>query len=199
MSKKENSVIKSGMLQVVTYNPNNSPSQRPRRGNASNGTSNGNEATAAGTIAEQQKVVMVVYRTFNEHFAVLYPFWGVICAQRPMCKLNLRSAIVESWSSSAEKGLREEFRITTLRDSGGSSITLRTIPSDDGDDQCDSGTTWINALKGKSAIADDNDDEKDDCTKCERSSSGSDKTKRRVSRKSLLDVLNEEASEEYGI
>ena len=47
------------------------------------------------TVKKSEKVLVAVYKTSTNHFAVIYPLWGLDCSRKPICKINLLSTKVE--------------------------------------------------------------------------------------------------------
>jgi len=176
MHSTELGVIKSGVLELVSFNSSFN----------SKYTSLKSSQTESIPKASHQKVVVVVYKTSLEHFAVVYPHWGLITAKRPFCIVNLKKAKVEP----THKDPDHEFSIISYRDANFLSLVLCT--SEKLNEKSEGNNfqpieSWINALQGEF-------NDNDNTTPHQWSSS----SKRRVSKSSLLSVLNED-SEEYGI
>ena len=45
-----------------------------------------------------ERVLVVVHKTSSNHFAVIYPIWGLECSKKPICTINLLSTKVEKSS-----------------------------------------------------------------------------------------------------
>ena len=172
-------VIKSGVLDLVSFNSKLN-SLKPKLTSDAFTEANGCH----------EKVVVVVYKTSSEHFAVVYPHWGLISAKRPFCIINLKRAKVER----SDKDPEHEFSLLSYRDSDllmhlcfNENMSNDRQMSDE--NNFPTVESWINALQAEV-------NEYDSCTagqwRCLNA-------KRRVSKSSLLSVLNEDDSEEYGI
>lgn len=173
MYSSELGVIKSGVLDLVSFN------------SKLNSLKSG---TASDVMPEtnHQKVVVVVYKTSSEHFAVVYPHWGLISAKRPFCIINLKRAKVER----SDKDPEHEFSLLSYRDSD---LLMHlcfneNVSNHRSDDNLPAIESWISALQTEVS-------EYENCTAGQWKWSA----KRRVSKSSLLSVLNEDDSEEYGI
>lgn len=174
MFSPESGVIKSGVLQVVSFTSKFASTQRKRN--------NFQEIS-------HQKVVVVVHKTSSEHFAVLYPYWGMISAKRPVCSVNLKKAKVER----SNKNPDHEFRISSNRDAGILSMvfcTTEEMPEESGNNNLRVIESWMTALQGECSNDCDNETVLHHGKWCTR--------RRRVSKSSLLSVLDEDI-EEYGI
>lgn len=176
MHSTELGVIKSGVLELVSFNSSLNSKYTSLK---SSQTENSEKST-------NQKVVVVVYKTSLEHFAVVYPHWGLITAKRPFCIINLKRAKVNR----IHKDSDNQFIITSYRDPNFLtlvlSITEKLNEKTEGNN-FQSIDSWINALQGE---LNDNDNS--------ARHQWSWSSKRRVSKSSLLSVLNEDI-EEYGI
>ena len=171
MFSTEFGVIKSGVLDLVSFDSRMTSIKS-------------NIKSDVQTDSNRQKVVVVVYKTSSEHFAVVYPHWGLISAKRPFCIINLKRAKVER----SIKDPEHQFSLLSYRDSDLSMHLCFTEDLDDDNSETNFHTieSWINALQAEVNEYD--------------STAGHWKwsSKRRVSKSSLLSVLNED-SEEYGI
>lgn len=172
MFSTEFGVIKSGVLDLVSFDSRHNSLKSIKADVSSD--------------PNHQKVVVVVYKTSSEHFAVVYPHWGLISAKRPFCIINLKRAKVER----SPKDPEHQFSLLSYRDSDLSMHLCFTedINDETTDDNFHTIESWINALQ-----AEDNEYDYGMAGHQWKWSS-----KRRVSKSSLLSVLNED-SEEYGI
>jgi len=68
-----------------------------------------------------EKVLVAVYKTTTNHFAVIYPFWGLDCSRKPIFKINLNSTKVQKSALNPDR----EFSIVSSRE--GVSFLFRTI------------------------------------------------------------------------
>jgi len=171
MHSSELGVVKSGVLQMVSFDAKYASLKSQR------------ESLPKTT---HPKVVVVVYKTSLEHFAIVYPHWGLITAKRPFCVVNLKRAKIERSNRDPD----HEFSIQSNRDANSLSLVLCTtekLNEKSGDNNFQSIESWINALQGD---VNDSDIGKQDQWRWS--------SKRRVSKSSLLSVLNEDI-EEYGI
>ena len=173
MFSTEFGVIKSGVLDLVSFDSRLSSIKSTLKSDVQ-------------TNANRQKVVVVVYKTSSEHFAVVYPHWGLISAKRPFCIINLKRAKVER----SDKDPDHQFSLLSYRDSDLSMHLCFTEDLDDERSETNFHTieSWINALQAEV-------NEYDNTAGHQWKWS----SKRRVSKSSLLSVLNEDDSEEYGI
>lgn len=60
-----------------------------------------------------ERVLVVVYKTSTNHFAVIYPIWGLDCSRKPICKINLLSTKIDKSVTNPDK----EFSIVSTRES----------------------------------------------------------------------------------
>jgi hypothetical protein len=171
MHSSELGVIKSGVLEMVSFDSKFTSKSIP---------------TESFQKTNQRKVLVVVYKTSLEHFAIVYPHWGLITAKRPFCIINLKRARVER----SHRDPDHEFSVQSYRDASFLSLVLCTtekLNEKSEGNNFQSIDSWINALQGEF-------NDSDNKTRHQWSWS----SKRRVSKSSLLSVLNED-SEEYGI
>lgn len=54
-------------------------------------------------LIKPQKVLMVVYKTSNKHFAILYPWWGLSSARKVLANINLLTSEVRKSSHRADE------------------------------------------------------------------------------------------------
>ncbi|CAG2108705.1 unnamed protein product [Medioppia subpectinata] len=67
-----------------------------------------------------EKVLVMVYKTTANHFAVIYPQWGLDCSRTPICKINLLSTKVEKSADSPDRqfciaSTREHSRVEAIQ------------------------------------------------------------------------------------
>lgn len=93
---KETSVVLSGILEAFGL-PSSSPIECPTSGHESLGRrrSVGHGVGHRGGANRGQKVIVCVYRTSREHFAVVYPLRMIISARTPIMTINLRTTSVQ--------------------------------------------------------------------------------------------------------
>ncbi len=89
---------------------------------------------------KNEKVLVVVYKTTANHFAVIYPFWGLECSRKPIFSINLNSSKVEKSALNPEK----EFSIVSSRE--GVSFLFRTIDLIGKSKEKYTSNDWIEAL-----------------------------------------------------
>lgn len=84
-----------------------------------------------------ERVLVVVHKTSTNHFAVIYPIWGLECSKKPIFTINLLSTKVEKSSVNPNT----EFSVVSSRE--GVSFLFQ-IP-----DKCNKNYTiddWVEAL-----------------------------------------------------
>jgi len=87
---------------------------------------------------KSERVLVVVHKTSTNHFAVIYPIWGLDSSRKPICTINLLSTKVEKCSHSADR----EFSVVSTQE--GVSFSFRTPDKTSKDVY--SSDDWIEAL-----------------------------------------------------
>lgn len=135
----------SGVLELVSLNNGGSSHQQQQQQQPGVRSSSPIPETP-----KNQKVIVVIHKTASKHFAVLYPFWGLVSAKRPICSINLKTTMVEK----SRRDPEHEFRIVPARDFEGTSLTFRITES--GGSKMSEGQSidsWINALRSSQECA----------------------------------------------